>query len=117
MKSGVRVEDYDMAPARRLDHDAIATDYLNRPDLTVAEIADLHGCYQHTVTKIVMNQGLSGTRNPPLDHDTIAKDYIAGELLIREIAEVHGCDVWSIYKLARQRGLKRQGGPASLHAD
>lgn len=50
-----------MAPHRRLNHDQIASDYVNRLDLSIDALAELHGCSTQTIGRIVRRRGLTNT--------------------------------------------------------
>ena len=97
------------APPRRLDHDRIAADYQTRLDLTIGDLARIHGCSPDTIGRIVRRRGLAGTiRSSAVhDHEAIAADYAAGTLTVTSIASRYRCDVTTVYDIARARGLRR----------
>lgn len=98
---------------RRIDHDAIAHDYVHLPQMTLAAIAEAHNCSVGTVDRVASDRGL--VRNPwrggpeaRLDHDAIAHDYSTrDDLTVAEIADRHGCGTASVNRLAAARGLSR----------
>ena len=98
-----------MAPPRRLDHDQIASDYVNRLELSIDALAELHGCTTLTIGRIVRRRGLTNTVRSSYryDHDAIAADYVAGQLTVSEIARKHRCNETTVYDIARSRGLRR----------
>ncbi len=100
-----------MAPPRRLNHDQIAADYVNRLDLSVEALAELHGCTTLTIGRIVRRRGLSNTVRSTYryDHDAIAADYSAGIATVTQIARRNGCDETTVYDIARGRDLRRTG--------